>query len=223
MTETVQDGDRAQMTDNVNILTDPEQMSAALGRRLTELRRGRGLSLDRLAQASGVSKGMLVQIEAGRSNPSIATLCRAASGLGVAVADLLELNGAPSRVRVVPPGGGAVLWRGPGGGSARLLVGSSGPDMLELWAWELHPGERHDSEAHTAGTTELLEVHGGTLALDVDGHIHIVPAGSAALAATDRAHAYVCEGAETVRWTMAVHEPQAGRARVGCGKRGAAG
>lgn len=201
------------MTDNVIILTDAEAMSQALGRRLVGLRRERGLSLDRLAQASGVSKGMLVQMEAGRANPSIATLCRTAAGLGVAVAELLERDAAPSRVRVVPPGSGAVLWRGPQGGSARLLVGSTGPDMLELWAWELHPGERHDSEAHPAGTTELLEVHAGTLALDVGGEVHHVPAGGAALAATDRAHAYFCSGVETVRWTMAVHEPH--RRRTG--------
>ena len=55
------------MTENVNILTDAAAMSLALGRRLAGLRRERGLSLDRLAQASGVSKGMLVQIEAGRA------------------------------------------------------------------------------------------------------------------------------------------------------------
>ena len=34
-----------------------------------------------------------------------------------------------------------ILWRGPRGGTASLLAGSSGPDMLELWAWELRPGE----------------------------------------------------------------------------------
>ena len=83
--------------------------------------------------------------------------------------------------------------------------------MLELWAWELYPGERHDSKAHPAGTTELLEVHAGILALDVGGKVQHVLAGGAALAATDRAHAYLCVGAEPVRWTMAVHEPQARR------------
>ena len=52
-----------------------------------------------------------------------------------------------------------------------------------------------------------LIVHEGTLALVVAGQTHHVPAGGAALAATDRAHAYACEGEAPVRWTMAVHEP----------------
>ena len=199
------------MTEKVNMLTDTAAMSAALGLRLARLRRERGLSLDRLAQASGVSKGMLVQIETGRANTSIATLCKAAAGLGVAVAELLELE-APSSVRVVAPGAGAVLWQGPHGGTARLLVGSPGPDMLELWAWELRPGERHESEAHPAGTVELLRVEAGTLVLEVGESRHHVPAGAAALATTDRPHAYGCGEDGPVRWTMAVHEPHARRA-----------
>lgn len=211
------------MTEKVNMLTDAAAMSATLGLRLARLRRERGLSLDRLAQASGVSKGMLVQIEAGRANPSIATLCRTASGLGVAVAELLELD-APSSVRLAPPGSGAVLWRGPAGGTARLLLGAPGPDMLELWAWELHPGERHESEAHPPGTVELLRVEEGTLVLDVGESRHHLAAGAAALAITDRPHAYGCGTGGFVRWTMAVHEPHGRRPHIRRSKRpGAAG
>ena len=69
------------------------------------------------------------------------------------------------------------------------------------------------------GTVELLEVHAGILALDVGGNVHHVPTGGAALAATDRDHAYACAGAEAVRWTMAVYEPQPRRAGMGSRER----
>jgi transcriptional regulator with XRE-family HTH domain len=197
------------MTEDVNILTGAAPVGAALARNVAMLRRARRLSLDALSRRAGVSKGMLVQIEGGRANPSIGILCRVAAALGVAVAELVEVHEA-SPVRIVASGEAARLWSGPAGGSATLLVGTRGPDMLELWAWVLWPGERHVSEPHPSGTRELLHVHAGELDLEVGGTRHRVPAGSSALAATDCPHAYACHGAVAVRWTMAVLEPHAG-------------
>lgn len=200
------------MTDQVKTgadraLDDPEAAAAAaVARHVAEQRRARRLSLDALAKLSGVSKGMLVQIENARSNPSIGTLCRVASALGVSVAELVDLGGADV-VRLVGPGEAARLWAGPEGGAAVLLVGSDGPDMLELWSWELKPRERHVSDPHPPGTRELLHVTAGTLLLEVDGRPHEVPSGTSALLNSDRPHAYACKGTRPVRFTMAVMEP----------------
>ncbi|MGP1397866.1 MAG: helix-turn-helix domain-containing protein [Inquilinaceae bacterium] len=200
------------MTDDVNKVTDggddrsdAERIAVALALNVGRLRRSRRLSLDALAKRSGVSKGLLVQIEASRSNPSIATLCRVAAALGVSVADLVEV-GAQGAVRLVSPEEAARLWTGPCGGGAILLVGTTGPDMLELWRWEMHPGERHASEAHRSGTRELIHVTKGTLTLEVEGVAHTLKEGTSALAVTDRPHAYACAGARPVRFTMAVAE-----------------
>jgi transcriptional regulator with XRE-family HTH domain len=182
--------------------------SAAVARHVAELRRTRRLSLDGLAKVSGVSKGMLVQIEGARSNPSIGTLCRVAAALGVSVAQLVDL-GSEEAVRLVGPDEAARLWAGPEGGTATLLVGTEGPDMLELWSWELKPRERHISDPHPAGTRELLHVTAGTLRLEVEGQEHDLPAGTSALLHSDRAHAYACKGGRPVRFTMAVVEPGA--------------
>jgi transcriptional regulator with XRE-family HTH domain len=202
--------------EEVNALTDnapggaEAETTAAVARRVAELRRARRLSLDGLARLSGVSKGMLVQIENARSNPSIATLCRVAAALGVSVAQLVELGG-EDVVRLVAPEEAARLWAGPEGGRAVLLVGSEGPDMLELWHWEMKPKERHVSDPHPAGTRELLHVTAGTLLLEVEGRPHEVQAGTSVLLHSDRPHAYACKGARPVRFTMAVMEPHAVR------------
>ena len=206
------------MIDKVNIMTDKNTMAntvnVAIAGRISKKRKAAALSLDRLAALSGVSKGMLVQIEQGRANPSIATLCKVASGLRVSVAELVAVaEDGRSPVRLVTCKEIVPLWNGPEGGSAALLVGSDGPDMLELWAWELHPGERYEAQAHPAGTEELISVSEGTLALEVDGEIYPVTTGSAAFARTDRPHAYACSGCETVRFTMVVSE--AGRPPAG--------
>ena len=199
------------MTKTVNISTDgaggtPERdIIQTVSRRIQTKRRERRLSLDQLSARAGVSKGMLVQIERGATNPSIGTLCKVAGALGASLADLVDVVGS-SRTAVVPAPPPRVLWKGSKGGSATLLVGSTGPDMLELWAWDLHPGERYDAIAHPAGTQELLHVTQGRLALRMDAVSFVIGAGHSASALTDRPHAYECVGGRPVRFTMVVLE-----------------
>jgi DNA-binding XRE family transcriptional regulator/quercetin dioxygenase-like cupin family protein len=181
------------------------QLIAQVSGKIRELRHLEGISLDQLSSRASVSKGILVQIEKGDANPSIATLCKVAAGLGVSVADLVQVAGHPP-IEVVPAGSPRVLWRGPKGGSATFHVGSSGPDMLELWSWELYPGERYEGTAHPAGTQELINVLQGTLALAFGDVTYVVEPGASALAHTDRPHAYTCIGKKPVRFTMVVAE-----------------
>ncbi|MCV9938311.1 helix-turn-helix domain-containing protein [Boseaceae bacterium BT-24-1] len=200
------------MTEIVNIVTDhpdpARAVHAAIASRIAVLRKSRRLSFDQLAARCGVSKGMLVQIEQGRANPSIGTLCRLASGLGVSVAELVEVAEAGHRpIRIIPPGEAPILWQGPLGGTARLLIGSDGPGMLEQWMWELHPGERFEAQVHPFGTQELISVLEGSLMLELDGDSHVVAAGGSAHARTDCEHAYACAGGRLTRFVMAVLEP----------------
>ena len=69
------------------------QLLEIVSARIRDRRRDQRLTLDRLASLSGVSKGMLVQIESGDANPSIAILCKVAAALGVSVADLVQVSG----------------------------------------------------------------------------------------------------------------------------------
>jgi transcriptional regulator with XRE-family HTH domain len=203
------------MTDKVNILTDDtlpydaaQAVHAAMAARIASLRKARELSFDQFAARCGVSKGMLVQIEQGKANPSIGTLCRIASGLGVSVAELLEVAESAHRpVRVIAADEVTTLWTGPHGGTACLLIGSEGPDMLEHWMWELRPGERFEAQAHPRGTQELFHVLEGELVLELNGTGYKIAAGSSAHARTDCDHAYLCGGKKKVRFTMVVLEP----------------
>jgi DNA-binding XRE family transcriptional regulator/quercetin dioxygenase-like cupin family protein len=199
------------MASDLSPATDQEAVvSAAVARRVCTLRKGHGLSFDSLAQKAGVSKGTLVQLEQGGANPSISTLCRLAGALGVSVADLVTPTDMPeSPVTVVGPAGIRSLWSGPCGGTATLLAGTAGPDMLEIWNWVLMPGERFEATRHGHGTRELIHVTDGSLALDVDGQTSIVPTGATAIALTDRPHAYRNTGTAPVQFTMVVHEPPA--------------
>jgi transcriptional regulator with XRE-family HTH domain/mannose-6-phosphate isomerase-like protein (cupin superfamily) len=186
------------------------QLIDVVSSRIRQRRSDRRLSLDKLASLAGVSKGMLVQIESGQANPSIATLCKVAAALGASVADLVQVAGSHP-AEVLPAGAPRLLWRGPKGGTATLLVGSAGPDMLELWSWALRPGERYDAPAHPQGTEELIHVVRGRLSLAFGDVSYVIDSGGSAVAHTDRPHAYACDGKKPVQFTMVVAEWHAPR------------
>ena len=197
------------MTDKVNILTDAgadiARVSLAVATRIRSWRKEKKLSLDELSRRAGVSKGMLVEIEKGTANPSIALLCKLAAALGISVAEIVNVASDPM-VQVIEAAAIPVLWQGERGGSARLLAGSAGPDMIELWRWEIYPGERFTSPGHPAGTFELLHVESGTLTLRVEETLTQVAAGASAVARTEAAHSYANEGEDLLRFTMTVAE-----------------
>lgn len=184
---------------------DPELINQAIASNVRAQRAHRGLTLDALAARSGVSRGMLVQVEQGRTNPSVSTLTRIASALGVTVARLVEVGDVPV-VRVVSADD--VVTFEQEGGQARLLVGADSPMILELWDWRLAPGGHHDGDPHPAGTREMVTVLQGELTLTVHGKSHVIGAGDAVLFTADRPHRYANEGAEELRFVMSVAEPR---------------
>ena len=183
-------------------------ITAAVANRISALRKAQELTFDALARRAGVSKGTLVQVEQERANPSIATLCRLAAALGVSVAELVAPAGeVQSSVHIVRADDTRILWTGPHGGSAVLLAGTKGPDMLEMWQWELKPGERFEASRHGRGTRELIHVTSGKLLLEVERQGTIVAVGATAIAQTDRPHGYANLGKSPVHFVMTVHEP----------------
>ncbi|MGW5669993.1 helix-turn-helix domain-containing protein [Micromonospora sp. NPDC003776] len=181
-------------------------VTSAVARQVHELRAARGWSFEELAGRSGVSKGMLVQIEAARTNPSIGTLCRVADAFGVSIARLLE-PAEERTVRISASDAAPVLWRGDRGGAARLLNGLGEPDLVELWDWRLEPGEAHSSPDHPRGTREILHVLAGAATVTVDGVDHDVRAGETIEFLADREHGYRTAGTETLRLVMVVVTP----------------
>ena len=183
-----------------------DSISQAIGGRVRQGRTSRGWTLDQLAERSGVSRRMLVSIEQGSANPSIATLLRISDALGIGLPALVNMDRSPG-LRVTRAGAAPVLWRGKLGGQAVLVAGTEPPEVTELWDWTLGPGERHSSEAHTAGTRELLLVLDGQLELRVGQHAEVLAIGDSASFAGDLVHEYVNTGSAVTRFALTVFEP----------------
>lgn len=182
-----------------------EAVGEAVAARLKEHRKKQKLTLDELSRRSGVSKGMLVEIERRSANPSIAILCKLSAALGVSVADIVNVASSPS-VHLVAKKDIPTLWTGPKGGSARLLAGTSGPNMIELWRWEMQPGERFESAGHPSETFELLHVEKGELKISIADAQWLVSSGCSAVAKTDVPHQYANESDAKLIFTMTVAE-----------------
>jgi quercetin dioxygenase-like cupin family protein len=166
---------------------------------------------------------MLVQVEQARTNPSIATICRLATAFGVSMASLVEAPEGPS-ARVVQAADGVPLWRGRAGGLAKLMASVGTRHQVELWDVCIHAGDAMVSEAHPAGTRELLLVVEGELTLELDGAPYRVGPGNAIAFVADRPHTYRNAGEIELRCAMAVvvqqepHGDRPGESHYGTGE-----
>ena len=185
-----------------------------IGAHVRQHRTAHGWTLDELADRSGVSRRMLITIEHGEGNPSIATLLRISDALGVGLPVLVDVE-RPHALTVTAAGTAPVLWRGPRGGQALLVAGTEPPDVVELWDWTLQPGEAHATEAHSVGTRELLLVLDGEVDLRVGDRTERLGVGDSAAFAGDVAHGYGTPvGATTpARFALTVFQPQVGGGR----------
>lgn len=176
--------------------------AADLGRRvaqnLRQRRKARGMSLDDLARASGVSRAALSQIETCKSNPTVGVLWKVAVGLGVAFAELI---GAPrSGAMVLRRSDAQVLRSSDGRLESRPLAPAGTSALVELYELRLSARSSHASEAHAPGTHELLVVLSGQLKMHVGDEVYELAAGDSVSFAADRPHLYENPGGSEARY-----------------------
>ena len=184
-------------------------LSSAIGARVRQERQSRRWTLDQLAEAAGVSRRMVVNVEQGAANPSVGTLLRISDALGVGLPALVQPP-RPKPVKVTRHGEGAVLWSSESGGRAVLVAGTEPPHVVELWDWTLGPGDEHVSEAHTPGTRELVQVQQGTITIEIAEQSVTLSAGDAVAFPGDVAHSYDNRHPQPARFSLAVFEPGVG-------------
>jgi transcriptional regulator with XRE-family HTH domain len=181
-------------------------IASVLARTVASLRAERGWSLDQLAARSGVSKGVLVALEQGRSNPSLSTLARVGDTFGVPVTRLVDISTEPD-VRITGPAEAKELWRSETGGVGTIIAATPPPWAAELWRWTLQPGDRFGGDPHAPATRELAWVETGVLTVRVAGTVYQVGPGGCARFPGDLPHSYANEGADQVVLTMVVVVP----------------
>ena len=176
--------------------------AAELGRQvadnLRQKRKARGMSLDDLASASGVSRAALSQIETYKSIPTLGLLWKIAVGLGVPFNELIGQT--VGSVQVLRRGDAQVLRSVDGKLESRPLSPVGTTPLVEIYELRLAARSQHASEPHARGTHEVVIVLTGGLRLHVEGETHDLAAGDSICFPADRPHIYENPGGAEARY-----------------------
>ena len=164
--------------------------SEQLGKRVKELRGWRGLTLEALAERSGVSRAMISKLERGEKNPTLVVAAKLADGLGVTLSQLVGME-ERREVAVVPKEGRMVL-RDPETGFERQLLSPTciGRD-LEFARNTIPEGSTSgEFPSHRKGVVEYVVVERGRLRASLGGEEHLLTEGDAAYFEADIPHRF---------------------------------
>jgi transcriptional regulator with XRE-family HTH domain len=167
----------------------PADLAPIVGKNLRRLRTQRGLSLERLAHTSSVSRAMLGQVELGKSAPTINVLWKIARALNVTFATLID-PGADGATTVLRRADSKLLTSHDGRFTSRALFPFEEPRRVEFYELRLAPGAAEAAPAHPAGTAENLVVSAGELVIEVGGKKHHLADGDSIQFQADVEHVY---------------------------------
>ncbi len=172
-----------------NAASESTDLAPVVGANLRRLRTRRGLSLERLAQISGVSRAMLGQIELGQSAPTINVLWKISRALEVTFSALISAR-TQTGALVLRSTDSKILTSKDRTFSSRALFPFDEPRRVEFYELRLAAGGVEDADAHPPGTSENLVCTAGTVEIDVAGETHKLEAGDSILFEADSPHAY---------------------------------
>jgi transcriptional regulator with XRE-family HTH domain len=155
----------------------PEQMITAIGLRIKAVRAGR-MSVKQLSGASGVSVGLISEIERGKGNPSFKTLHSLARALDLQLGDLIDSRPDVAVAGLVRRDARKRLGVGPHGPIWELLS----PNLqgkLEVLETTLPDGFSNENSPFQHVGEECVVIQHGAVEINVGGVSHVLDAGDA--------------------------------------------
>jgi transcriptional regulator with XRE-family HTH domain len=146
-----------------------------VGARVRSLRRERGLTIEQLAAATGLTKGFISQLERDRTAPSLSSIARICDALGVPLSRIFEPEPAPALVRR------SERTRLEGSSSSENhLLSSREESRFQAIESLLGPGATAGDELSSLpGEMEFVYVLEGSLELRVGDETHLLQEGDA--------------------------------------------
>ena len=165
-----------------------ENLTLVIGNKLKNIRNSRNLSLDDVAELTGVSKAMLGQIERGKSNPTVSTLWKISTGLRVSFSSFIDESKEELKVinideiePVIEEDSTMKLYP----------IFPFDPNRgVEIFTIELEKGCIHESSSHNSGVEEYIIVTEGEIEMTIGEENFILKKGCSIKFMADKNHTY---------------------------------
>lgn len=175
-----------------------------VGNRIRDVRMGQGLTLAKLAELTGLSTGLISQVERNITDPSLETLRRVAQALDVPLFSLFQEED-QSSVAVVRADR-RMLVSSPHGHITYARV-SPGSGRLELLEATLEPGGVSSAEPWAHPSEECVVVKQGELTVEIGEKQEDLGEGDSCYFDSRLPHRYVNRSSSVVSFLLAVTPP----------------
>ena len=176
-----------------------EDIVSLLGKHLQQIRKEKKLTLEQLAQKSGVSRSMLSQIERGQANPTFGTLWNLSRALGLDMSELVEefeSNGTgQNKIEHVTAENTPRITNVQSGCTLTIL---GPPELVGQYEWyelTIQPAGALISQPHTQGCREHLTILSGAAEIKSGEQTLVAETGDTARYPADLPHSIKWVGA----------------------------
>jgi transcriptional regulator with XRE-family HTH domain len=181
-----------------------QNLSTRIAERLREMRSQRGLSLEALAEKSGVSRSMISLIERAETSATAVVLDRIASALGCSITAFFEGKSSPANPHSKRDD--QSVWRDPESGYVRRMLSpanfASPIDLIEV----TFPAGARVAYAATPGRElhQQIWIVSGAMEVQVGGVLHSLQAGDCLATKVGEPIVYTNPHAKQARYIVAL-------------------
>ncbi|CDM55781.1 MULTISPECIES: helix-turn-helix domain-containing protein [Rhizobium] len=179
-----------------------QELETAIGLRIRKLRIEKNLTLDDLANASGVSRAMISRIERGEASPTASLLARVCAALGLSLSAFFAEEG---EVSPLSRRHDQQVWRDPETGYMRRSVSPPGTasdvDIVDV---EFPAGARVSFPPHAAsnGMTQHIWLFDGEMEMTTGDTVHRLLPGDCLFMPVSEGHVFHNRGNIPARYCV---------------------
>ncbi|KKO51772.1 helix-turn-helix domain-containing protein [Paenibacillus sp. DMB20] len=182
-----------------------EEIHHILAKNLKAVRESKKLSLEKVAELTGVSKTMIGQIERGESSPTLTTIWKIANGLKISFTTLIHHPQPDTKVVLRSE----IQTIREDNGKYRVYPHFPFQEKarFEMYSVEIDEGGFVSSDSHLEGTEEFITVFDGELTIRVNDADYTIASGDSIRFKADVPHSYHNSGETMTRLSMTIYYP----------------